>query len=302
MGALNRNQAQVRETLAPHDLLVCLGAEVLTMSVYSPVDPLPPGTKLVQIGLRDWEMGKNWPAEIALRADLKPTLQALVPIVRRLGGETLAQAAEASLAELSARNWPAQRARRAEAAAKLADRTPLAPEWLMLRVADLLPEDGVVVDEGLTTAFSLLSFLRYRDRHSYYGNVTGGIGWGIAAAVGIQLALPQRRVVAVLGDGSSMYSIQALWSAAHYRAPVVFLIANNGGYRIIKQRLKSFHGNEKFIGMDFKDPPIDMAALARSMGLAASRVATAAEFDAAFADALRAEGPVVIEAMVEAGV
>ena len=170
----------------------------------------------------------------------------------------------------------------------------------MWRLSEALPADAVVVDEGLTTAFSLLSFYRYRDRHSYFGNVTGGIGWGIAAAVGIQLALPQRKVVALIGDGSAMYSIQALWSAAHYKAPVIFMIANNGGYRIIKQRLKSFHGNDKFIGMDFQDPPIDMSALARSMGLPATRVATADEFDAALAEALKkTDGPCVIEAMVE---
>jgi len=300
MGALNRNQAQVREALTPHDLLICLGAEVLTMSVYSPVDPLPPDTKLVQIGLRDWEMGKNWPAEIALRADLKQTLRALVPALQKLGGEKLADAAAAALKALEARNWSAQRAKKAQAAAALAEKSPLNPEWLMMRLSDSLPHDAVVVDEGLTTAFSLLSFYRYRDRHSYFGNVTGGIGWGIAAAVGIQLALPERKVVAVIGDGSAMYSIQALWSAAHYKAPVVFLIANNGGYRIIKQRLKSFHGNENFIGMDFQDPPIDMGALARSMGVPATRVATADEFDAALAAAMKkTDGPCVIEAMVD---
>ena len=300
MGALNRNQAQVREALTPHDLLICLGAEVLTMSVYSPVDPLPPDTKLVQIGLRDWEMGKNWPAEIALRADLKQTLRALVPALKKLGGQKLADAAAAALKTLEARNWSAQRAKKAQAAAALATKSPLDPEWLMMRLSDSLPDDAVVVDEGLTTAFSLLSFYRYRDRHSYFGNVTGGIGWGIAAAVGVQLALPERKVVAVIGDGSAMYSIQALWSAAHYKAPVVFLIANNGGYRIIKQRLKSFHGNENFIGMDFQDPPIDMGALAQSMGVPATRVATAAEFDAALAHAMRkTDGPCVIEAMVD---
>jgi benzoylformate decarboxylase len=303
MGALNRNQTQVRENLAPHDLLICLGAEVLTMSVYSPVDPLPPNTKLVQIGLRDWEMGKNWPAEIALRADVKETLKALVPALKRLGGQKLAEHAAASLKSLSARNWSAQRVKKAQAATALASKSPLAPDWLMMRLSDSLPKDAVVVDEGLTTAFSLLSFYPYRDRHSYFGNVTGGIGWGIAAAVGIQIALPQRKVVAVIGDGSAMYSIQAIWSAAHYKAPMVFIIANNGGYRIIKQRLKSFHGNEKFVGMDFQDPSIDMSALSRSMGVQATRAATGVEFDAALAAAMKkTDGPSLIEVMVEKSV
>lgn len=303
MGALNRNQAQVRENLTPHDLLICLGAEVLTMSVYSPVDPLPPDTRLVQIGLRDWEMGKNWPAEIALRADLKETLRALVPVLKRLGGQRLADQATASLKQLSVRNWLAQRTKKAQAAQALAGKSPLAPDWLMWRLSEALPKDAVLVEEALTTSFSLLSFYRYRDRHSYFGNVTGGIGWGIAAAVGIQLALPDRKVVALIGDGSAMYSIQAIWSAAHYKAPVVFIIANNGGYRIIKQRLKSFHGNDKFVGMDFQDPAIDMSALAKSMGVPATRVATAAEFDAALAEALKkTDGPCLIEAMVEKSV
>ncbi len=300
MGNLNRNQAQVRDTLMPHDLLISLGAEVLTMSVYSPVDPLPPDTKLVQIGLRDWEMGKNWAAEIALRADLKLTLQALLPVLKRLGGEKLAQRAAATQAGLAQRNWSAQRAKKAKAAMALAQKSPLAPEWLMWRLSEALPKDAVIVEEALTTAFSLFSFYRYRDRHSFYGNVTGGIGWGIAAAVGIQLALPQRRVLALIGDGSAMYSIQALWSAAHYKAPVIFLLCNNGGYRIIKQRLKSFHGNDRFIGMDLQDPAIDLSALARSMGVPATRVSTAAEFDAALAAAVKkTDGPCVIEAMVE---
>jgi benzoylformate decarboxylase len=224
-------------------------------------------------------------------------------VLSKLGGAKLAERAAASLKELGARNWSAQRAKKTQAAAALSGKSPLSPDWLMMRLSDTLPADAVIVDEGLTTAFSLLSFYPYRDRHSYFGNVTGGIGWGIAAAVGIQLALPQRKVVAVIGDGSAMYSIQAIWSAAHYKAPLVFLIANNGGYRIIKQRLKSFHGNEKFIGMDFQDPPIDMSALARAMGVPAKRAATPAEFDAALAEALsKSDGPCLIEVMVEKSV
>ena len=91
---------------------------------------------------------------------------------------------------------------------------------------------------------------------------------------GIQVAQPERRVVAVLGDGSAMYSIQALWTAANLMLPLVFVIANNGGYRILKQRLKLFHDNDRFIGMDFKDPPIDIAGLARSFGVSASSCST----------------------------
>ena len=76
----------------------------------------------------------------------------------------------------------------------------------------------------------------------------------------MQIAEPERRVVAVIGDGSAMYSITALWSAANQKLPVIFVISNNGGYQILKNRLKLFHGNDTPIGMDFNDPPMDITA------------------------------------------
>ncbi len=302
IGALNRDQAQVRRMLEPYDLLICIGAELLQMSVYSEIEPLPPDTRVIQIGLRDWEMGKNFPAEIALRADVKETLSALNPVLERLGGAERMAAAKVALAALAERNWSAQRAKKAEAARARADALPIDPDWLMLRLAESLPGDAIVVDEGLTSARSLLAFWPFRDRYSYFGNVSGGIGWGIAAAVGVQMAQPGRRVAAVIGDGSAMYCVQALWSAAHYKLPVIFVIANNGGYRILKQRLKAFHGNDKPIGMDFRDPPIDIAGLARAYGVEAHRIETAAQFDAAFKAALASPGPVLLDVIVQGGV
>ncbi|MFO1160596.1 MAG: thiamine pyrophosphate-binding protein [Reyranellaceae bacterium] len=299
IGSLNRDQKYVRRVLSDYDLMFCVGSDVLKMSVWSEVDPLPETTRVAMVGLRDWEMGKNFPAEIALRADVKETLKALVPVLKRLGGAALAGRAKASLAEIASRNWAAQRAARK---AKLAAPTekPLAGEWVMMRLCESLPDTAIIVDEGLTTANSLMSYFPFRDRNSYFGNVSGGIGWGIAAAVGVQIAEPKRRVVALIGDGSAMYSIQALWSAANQKLPMTFLICNNGGYQILKNRLKLFHGNDQPIGMDFKDPPIDATTLARGFGVAAERVDTVPGFDAALARSLaKTDGPSLIEVMVK---
>ena len=255
LGQLSRDQRRVRELLAPYDTLVCVGADVLQMSVHSEVEPLPPHLEVIQLGLRDWEMGKNYPAALAVRADVKETLQALVPAARRARRRGAAGARRGGRpgvrrAQLvGAARGPAQRGGGARPA-----RTPIDPDWLMMRLCEQLPADAIVVDEGLTSAASLNALFPFRDRYGYFGNVSGGIGWGIAAAVGVQLAQPARRVVAILGDGSAMYSIQALWSAANQKLPVIFVICNNGGYRILKQRLKAFHGDERFIGMDFRDP------------------------------------------------
>ena len=268
LGALNRDQKYVRRVLSDYDLMLCVGSDVLKMSVWSETEPLPETTKVAMIGLRDWEMGKNFPAEIALRADVKETLKALIPLLKKLGG--------AQLADRPRPRWP--RSRRAtgvpsarQKAAKVATPTSerrCRPEWVMMRLSDKLPKDAIVVEEGLTSTATLPSYFPFRDRNSFFGNVSGGIGWGIAAAVGVQIAEPKRRVVAVIGDGSAMYSITALWSAANQKLPVIFLITNNEGYQILKNRLKLFHGNDTPIGMDFNDPPMNIAKIAEGFGLA----------------------------------
>ena len=97
----------------------------------------------------------------------------------------------------------------------------------------------------------------------------------------MQIAEPGAQVVAVIGDGSAMYSITALWSAANQKLPVIFMITNNAGYQILKNRLKLFHGNDTPIGMDFNDPPMDITKIAEGFGVTAERVDTAAGFDAA---------------------
>ena len=301
MGALSRNQRQVRDTLKNHDLLVCLGADVLRMSVWSPVDALPDGMPVVQIGERDWELGKNYPAEIAVRADVRETLRALLPVLRAYRDAPRAAAAEQRLAALAGRNWTAQRERARQDALAAAEKRPIDPRWLMTRIAEALPVHAVVVEEGLTSTQSLLGFYPFRDPYCYYGLASGGLGFALPGAVGVSLALPGRPVVAIVGDGSAMYGIQALWTAAHLKLPITYVITNNRGYRILKERLVSLRHTEKFIGMDLREPEIDFTALARSMGVTAQRITDPRDFDGALAAAVHSGTPHLIEVMVADG-
>ena len=301
MGGLSREQRDVRETLAPYDLMFCMGSDVLRMSVFSETDPLPDGMALVQVGLRDWEMGKNYPAEIALRADVKETLAALATVIRRKRGAEGAARAEAALAALGSTNWTAKReALRAKTLAR-ADTRPIPPELAMLRVVDALPTDAVIVEEGILSGRSIPALYPFRDANALYGLGSGGIGFAMAGAVGVQMALRDRPVVAVVGDGSAMYSIQALWTAANANLPIAYVIANNGGYRIIKERLKAFHGVEDYTGMEFRDPPIDFVGLARSMGVEAHRIEDADDIGPAIAQATRRNGPTLLDVVVDDG-
>ena len=298
IGSLSRTQTQVREILSPYDLLIVLGADPLRMSVHSETEPLPDGLPIVQVGLVDWELGKNFGAEIALKADVRETLRALLPLLEQEGGAALRTRATERLAELASKNWTARREALVAQIEKAQGKTPIDPDYLALQVADAMPEHATLVDEGLTSSRYMTALWPYRDRYSYHGLASGGIGWGLPASVGASLANPDRPVVCYSGDGSAMYSIQALWTAAHHKLPLSVVIVNNGGYRIIKQRLLSFHGDDNYIGMDFADPPVDFAGIATSLGLEAIRITDPRELKPGLSEAFRRPGAKLIEVMV----
>jgi benzoylformate decarboxylase len=296
MGALTRQQPQVRKTLEQHDLLLVLGADLLRMSVYSPVEPLPPELKVIHISERAHELGKNYRTDVAVQADVKQTLRALLPMLK-----VDRAAAERRSGELRTRNWSAQRDKARIDAMLAAETKPIDPQYLALRFTEALPRDAVVVDEGLVSTYSLPKFLAMRGPRDYYGLASGGLGFAVPGAVGISLALPGRPIAAIVGDGAAMYSIQGLWSAAHLGLPITYVIANNRGYRIIKERLVAFRKTDKFTGMDLRAPEIDFVALARSMGLASRRVAEPQDIAPALREAFASGKPNLLDVRVADG-
>lgn len=301
MGDLTRSQPKVRQTLERHDLLVCLGADLLRMSPFSAIDPLPAGMPVIHVTERAAELGKNYATELALCANVKATLQALLPLLRKARGDSHMQQAQHRLAELAKRNWTAQRARAREEALRAAAAQPIDPAYLMMCVSDALPQNAIVVEEALTAAPAFATFVPMRDAQSFYGLASGGLGFALAGAVGISLAQPGRPVVAVVGDGSAMYSVQALWTAAHLKLPITYLIINNRGYRIIKERLVALRGSEKFVGMDLREPDVDFVSLARGLGMSAQRHTDPAAVKAAIVDAINSGGPNLIDVAVADG-
>ena len=295
MGALTRQQKQVRALLEPHDLLVCLGADLLRMSVYSPVEPLPEGLPVVHVSERAHELGKNYRTDLAVHANVKETLKALLPLLQDLPRDN------PRLAGLKTRNWSAQREQARVEAVRAADASPIDPRVLSLRFAEALPSDAVVVDEGLVSTTSLPKFLTLREPRSYYGLASGGLGFAVPGAVGIGLALPGRPVAVIVGDGSAMYGIQGLWTAAHEKLPITYVIANNRGYRIIKERLVSFRNTDRFVGMDIREPDIDFVALGSSFGLKSTRVTDPRDLAPALRAAFASGGPNLIDVRVADG-
>jgi benzoylformate decarboxylase len=175
----------------------------------------------------------------------------------------------------------------------------------MEAVCDTLPTNAVLVDETISSGGGLRTLFRSDDPKSYFGMRGGGIGWGLPGVLGVKLALANRPVVALVGDGSALCAIQGLWTAAHYGLGVVLVICNNSGYRILKQRthaLQSFSAKgNRYIGMDLEDPAVDFVGLARSLGVPGKRVEKTQELRQTLAGALTQGGPFLIDVPLDRG-
>ncbi len=170
-------------------------------------------------------------------------------------------------------------------------------------MVDSIPEDAIVVDESISSSIGIRELLRSRDPKGFFGLRGGGIGWGLPAALGVKLAQPDRPVMALVGDGSAMYTIQSLWTAAHDSIPVVFVIFNNASYRILKQRtlaLKGFSAkDDRYVAMDLVDPAIDYVGVARALGVPGEQVEKSADIAPALKRGLASGGPYLVDVRID---
>ncbi len=304
MGVLPRLQKVTRKAFEGADLLFSVGAELITMSLPSDLDPLPPGLPIIHLHPDPWEVGKNYPAKVAMAADPKETLpeiaQALAERMTpekkekaRTRMEGVRQKKEAALSDLK---------KKAESEM---DRVPITSLAFTEAVCGMLPPDAVLVDETLTSGRVLRDLYKAEDPMSYFGIRGGGIGWGIPAAMGIKLAAGNRPVFALIGDGSALYSFQGLWTAAHYGLAVTFVICNNRSYRILKERTRALGGYSAkvgaYVGMDLEVPAIDFLGLARAFGVPAERCDSIPDLKEALTRALGQQGPVLIDVQLDPG-
>ena len=301
LGDLTRRQETARTLLQPFDLVVCIGADLLRMSVHSPVDPLPDGMPVVHLSNRDWELGKNHPTELAIRADVPETLRALLPLLARRAPPGYADAAAGRLRELAERNWRSKAEAARQALLARERRSAVDPAFLMMTLADVLPREAIVVEEALTAAPALATFVPVHSPTGFYGLASGGLGFALPGAVGISLAHPGRPVVAAVGDGSAMYGVQALWSAAQQQLPITYVVIDNGGYRILQERLLARGRSTNLVGMELRDPAIDWVAVAQGFGLAATRVSEPAALRGALRQAIASGRPALVQVMMAAG-
>jgi benzoylformate decarboxylase len=301
-GAMVRQAPAMRRILAEHDLLFSIGGDLFTMSLPSEMEPVPPGLTIIHLDTDSWELGKNYPTAVAILGDPKATLPDLTTAVLERMPSAARFRAGARLEAARTAIETERMALKARAKAD-ADVKPIRPLALLAALGELLPANAVVIDETISSGAGLRSLLKSDDPQSFYGLRGGGIGWGLPASIGVKLALPDRPVVALIGDGSAMYTFQALWTAAHERIGVTFVILNNRSYRILKQRVHALRGHaaqtDVYVGMDLIEPAIDFVSLASSLGVEAQRAETIRQATGLVEKALGQSAPMLIEVAID---
>nr|WP_294529105.1 thiamine pyrophosphate-binding protein [uncultured Rhodopila sp.] len=301
-GPLVRLPEVIRGMLSQHDLLISIGGDLFTLSLPGTGEAMPEDYPVVHLDTNPWELAKNYPETVSILGEPGATLPELTAAVIAARSAPQAEAAVKRLEHVKAEGV-ASLAKLNAMADAVCERHPIHPLALMQTIGRQLPDDAVVIDETVSSGNGLRRFLRSNDAQSFFGLRGGGIGWGLPAAIGVKLALPNRPVVALIGDGSALYTIQGLWTASHEKLKIVFVIINNTSYRILKQRTNAMKGlaaqSDTYVAMDLDKPAIDFVSVARGFGLDAHRVSTLGDFEERLDQALAADGPTLIDVEVD---
>jgi benzoylformate decarboxylase len=273
-GALPRIRPGVVDKLRGHDLVVVLGAPVFNYHIHAEGSFVEPGTTVFQ--LTDDPSAASWAVTgTAIITSLRHALDALLPRVRQ------GKAVRAGAIHLNGK--------------PLGPSDPITIEYFLQTVAATTPATAIIVEEAPSTHTVLHDYLPMRPG-GYFAAASGSLGYGLPAACGVALAAPGKRVVAVIGDGSSYYGIQGLWTAVEHDLPITFVIVNNGGYGAMKA-FSALFGSKRSPSFDIGH--VDFVALAKGFGVKARRVESAAELASSLTSAHRTKGPILVDVVVE---
>src|SRR5438309_3948 len=296
----------IRSTLAECDVLFVVGAPAFQLIFPEPEQPvIGPNTRLIQLDCYTHELGKNVRPDMALLGDPKSGMTELAELIGERQTGVAAQearerraAAEAHVARVNHRYWANAR--------KNWESMPISGARLMHELTQALPDNGLVFAEGVTNTKHVEMAIAPESPGRLVKVRGGGIGPGLPGSLGAALARPDQKVVGVCSDGAAMYSITALWTAAHHRIPVTYVMLNNSTYGILKLNMLEYLGqaakDRKFVAMDLTDPELRFDRMAEAMGVRAWRVEQPSELASALQSALAEPGPSLVDVVIESPV
>ncbi|HJM91887.1 MAG: thiamine pyrophosphate-binding protein [Alphaproteobacteria bacterium] len=292
----------IRHTLGEADLVMLIGGPFFEEVWFTPGTPFPGGAAVLQVEETAGRMSHNHTVDAGLVGHLPTSLAALAKALNAARGyQVAAKARNEALASESEAATAAYQARSQRAW----DRDPMSMARAMAELRVGTPDGTVVVEEAITAGLDLAQAFEFAAPGDYLSGRGGGIGQGLAGAIGAKVAQPDRPLLAVSGDGSAMYSIQALWSAAHHDLDIVFVILVNREYRILKHNLDTYrqrfdaNSNQDYPQMNLDTPALDFVTMAKGMGMPGTVVSDPGQLAGAVKAAFAASGPHLISVNIE---
>ncbi len=305
-GNLSVRAPQAIEAIRSADLILAIGCTVFDDFFYQPGSVIGPGTSLVHIDSDPGSIGKSEPTDIGILAAPPAVVSQLADAVSEIFTGTRAEEAALRVREAKAAST-ARKEVFARSAAAQRNGAPMSPATMARALADALPPNATVFNDGISAGGTIFEALSPSERGSYYAIRGGAIGWGMGATMGVQLGMPDRPVVGVMGDGTAIMTVQALWTAANSNIPAVFVICNNQSYRVLKlnsnvyHRLQGLPFPDKYVMTDF-DIPLDFKAQAEAYGVEGVRVETPEDLAAQVRRGCEMDKPLVIDAIIDGAV
>jgi benzoylformate decarboxylase len=306
-GPLPADAGQIRAHLGGLHTVLLIGARGFMTFGYRDTWPVPPELRLLHLSPAAEDIGRIYPTSLGLVGDPRATLQALLPLLSGVAETEVTELIQAAGAQ-AAGDLRRLRERARAAGAAQADRPGedgrMHPLPAVQAVLAALPPETTVVDEAVTSDPYVRAFHRVATPGKFLYSRGGGLGWGLPAAMGVSLGRDREPVVAVVGDGSFLYSPQALWTAVREDLPVVAVVLNNRGYLILRRFLAEMRGPSARatpgVGLDIADPGVDLMSVARGFGAAAIGVDSLPEVGDAVRAALASARPTLLEVQVAA--
>jgi len=302
-GNLSVRNPDAVKAIRSADLIIAAGCTVFDDFFYQAEDIIPKSAKLVHIDSDPSSVGKSEPSDIAILAAPSEVITQLAESVSYEFTGTKAEEAALRVKDAASVS-SARREAFAKSAMKQRNMSPMSPSTFAATFADALPSDATVFNDGISTGGLIFEAMSPDERGSYYAIRGGAIGWGMGATMGVQLGQPDRPVVGVMGDGTAIMTIQALWTAANSNIPAVFVICNNRSYRILKlnsnvyHRMQGLQTPESYVASDF-DLPLDFKSQADAYGVEGVRVETPDELTAEIQRGCELNKPLVIDAVID---
>ena len=308
MGRSAPSSPATRELFSDADVVLAVGTNVFSGFFYYSGRALGENTKLIHIDQAPGEVGKSEPTDIGVIADPKTGLAQLADALESTMSGSDSEAAKGRAANLADRKAALDAAVEQRLKERW-DMSPMSTERMMREVAISLPPGTLIADDSVTTRDSVHAAISFDEPGTVFGERGGALGWGMGGALGLKLANPDRPVVGIIGDGSSMMTVQALWTAATYNIPVVYIICNNRAYRILKLNMNVYKrdivGEEEpqseYMAMDFPIP-MNIAGMAEAMGVAGRSITDPGEIAPAVRDALASGKPAVLDVSIDGSV